>query len=180
MPGQEVGTEEEFVSGSGTYVQNGIIYSTLSGELKDEARVLSVAQAGRLSPLKLGAAITGIVDNIAEPVGLVIVEGDGGADTRFSTDSNYCILHASRIKRGYVKNVRDEIRIGDIIRAKIVEVKNGEMHISTEDEDCGVLKAFCCSCRHPLVKKPTGLECRACGRRENRKIAQGYTSVAVG
>jgi exosome complex component CSL4 len=180
MPGQEVGTEEEFVSGSGSYVQEGITYATLRGRLVDTGKVLTVEQKQKLSPLKVGITITGAVDNIAEPVALVIVEGDGGNEARYPRNADYCILHASRIKRGYVKNVRDEIRIGDIIRAKIVEEKNGEFHISTEEDDCGVLKAFCCACRHALVKKPTGLECSSCGRRENRKVSKDYANVSHG
>ncbi len=180
MPGEEVGVEEEFAAGEGTYVQGGMVYSTVGGKLSDEGRTLSVAPPRRLSPVKVGTLVTGHVDNIAEPVALVVVEGDGQEGVRFSKSNAYFILHASRIKRGYVKNVRDEIRIGDIIRAKVVEEKNGEFHISTEDEECGVLKGFCTACRHTLAKKPTGLECSSCGRRENRKIAKGYVSVAVG
>lgn len=180
MPGDEVGTEEEFTSGAGTHMQEGIIYSTLQGTLNSEGKVLTVSQGRMLAPLKVGTYITGAVDNIAEPVALVVVEGEGDANIRYAQSNAYVILHASRIKRGYVKNVRDEIRIGDILRAKVVEEKNGEMHISTEDEDCGVLKGFCTACRHALIKKPTGLECTSCGRRENRKMASGYVGVAVG
>jgi exosome complex component CSL4 len=180
VPGQEVGIEEEFSSGTGTYMEKGNVLSTLLGTLAEEGRTLSVKRPKRLTQIAVGTMVTGIVDNIAEPVALVIVEGEGDENTRFSQSNAYFILHASQIKRGYVKNVRDEIRIGDIIRAKVVEEKNGEFHISTEDEDCGVLKGFCCACRHELVKKPTGLECSSCGRRENRKIAKGYVSVAVG
>jgi len=178
-PGSIVGTEEEFVSGAGTYAQDGSIFAAIAGELVNDNRMLSVKQEAMLVPLRVGINVVGVIDNITEPVALVVVEGQDSTDSRFSKSNAYVVLHASRIKRGYVKNVRDEYRIGDIIRAKISEEKNGEYHISTEDEDCGCLKAFCSSCRHGLDKKPTGLECPACGRRENRKLAKDYRQTAV-
>lgn len=178
MPGEPVGTEEEFVSGAGTHVENGTIYSSISGVLHDDSRTLSVSRDARLSKMAVGAKAIGRIDNISEPVALVVMEGEEDEIARYPKSDAYLILHASRIKRGYVKNVRDEYRIGDIIKAKIAEEKSGELHISTEDDDCGCLKAFCSSCRHPLVRKPTGLECGNCGRRENRKLASGYGNVS--
>ncbi|MDE1797984.1 MAG: exosome complex RNA-binding protein Csl4 [Candidatus Micrarchaeota archaeon] len=176
LPGQEIGTEEEYVAGVGTYVENAKIYAALTGQLTEENRTLSVVPKRRLSPMAVGTEVIGQIDNISDPVALVVVEPQGTEATRFGTSSAYCILHASYVKRGYVKSVRDELRIGDIIRARVTEFKNGEYHIATDDEHLGAIKAFCASCRHPLEKKPTGLQCPNCGRRENRKLADDYRS----
>jgi exosome complex component CSL4 len=174
LPGEEIGTEEEYSAGVGTFVQDSHVVSSITGKLDNSNRTLSVVRKSSLTVLEPGTVVIGLVDNIAEPVALVIVEPEDNERSRFATSSAYCILHASYVKRGYVKNIRDEIRIGDIIRAKVVAFKNGEHHISCEDDDCGVIKAFCSSCRHALDKKPAGLECPNCGRRENRKLSSTY------
>jgi exosome complex component CSL4 len=175
-PGQEIGTEEEYVGGSGTYVENAKIYASITGELREENRTLTVSQSHPLATMAVGTMVIGQIDNISDPVALVVVEGDSTETNRLAKSSAYCVLHASYIKRGYVKSVRDELRIGDIIRARISEFKNGEYHIATDDEHLGCIKAFCAGCRHPLEKKPTGLQCANCGRRENRKLADDYRS----
>ena len=87
------------------------------------------------------------------------------------------MLHASRIKDGFVKNVRDELRIGDIVRAKISEMRQGEMHVSTEGSHFGVVKAFCSKCRHALELVGSTLTCSSCGAKENRKLASDYRNV---
>jgi exosome complex component CSL4 len=73
-----------------------------------------------------------------------------------------------------VKNVRDEYKIGDIIRAKIVDLRNGEMRLSTDGEDLGAIKAFCAVCRHPMKVESGILQCEECGAKDNRKIAKDY------
>lgn len=174
LPGEEIGTEEEYVAGPGTYVEDAHIRATIAGPLQSDNRVLSVEPPHRLSALQKGSVVLGQVANIVEPVALVVVEPEKTPDSRFSNSNAYCILHVSYIKRGFVKNIRDELRIGDLIRARVVEFKNNEFHLSTDDDNCGVIKAYCSSCRHALEKKPTGLQCTECGRRENRKLAPDY------
>ncbi|VVB56980.1 Exosome complex component Csl4 [uncultured archaeon] len=118
--------------------------------------------------------MVGRIENISEPVALAVVEAEAVEGQRAPKSSAYVVLHASYIKRGYVKKVRDEYRIGDIIRARVVEMKNGEHHISTDDAHAGCLIAYCAGCRTPLEKRPAGLQCPACDRRDNRKLADDY------
>ncbi len=177
FPGQELGMEEEYAAGPGTYMENGIIRASVEGTVERQERTISIRPSARLSTLENGTTLIGCIDNISEPVALVVVDAVPDAKNRFVKSSDYCILHASYVKRGYVKNLRDEYRIGDIIRARVIMKKNGETHISTEDADCGCVKAFCSACRTPLDKKASGLECPACGRRENRRLAEDYRKV---
>lgn len=180
LPGEEIGTEEEFVAGTGTYVEEARIFAAVAGRLAEENHTLSVAGAPALQRLKAGSLVVGRIDNISEPVALAVMEGDAGAPNqgaaanRYPKSSGYVVLHASFIKRGYVKKVRDEYRIGDLIRGKVVEEKFGELHISTDDPHCGCIMAFCSECRTPLEKRDTLLQCPACGRRENRHLADDY------
>ena len=178
IPGTEVGIEEEFESGTGTANEEGRILAAVAGPLSEKDRRLQVEGKPALTSLTPGSWVVGRIDNISEPVALAVVQAEEIAGQRAPQTSAYCVLHASYIKRGYVKKVRDEYRIGDIIRAKIVELKNGEFHISTDDPHAGCLVAFCSTCRQPMQKKPAGLQCPGCERRENRKLADDYRVMA--
>ena len=84
------------------------------------------------------------------------------------------------IRRGYVKNVRDEYRIGDIIRAKIAAFQNGEFRLTTDGDDLGAIKAFCAKCRHPMKVESGLLQCEDCGAKDNRKITNDYRKANLG
>ena len=173
-PGEEVGIEEEYESGAGTLNEEGRILAAIPGTLAEEARSLQVIGHPALTPFSKGSWVVGRIENISEPVALAVVEAEEAEGHRAPKSSAYVVLHASYIKRGYVKKVRDEYRIGDVIRARVVELKNNEYHISTDDEHAGCLIAFCSACRTPMEKRPAGLQCPACERRDNRKLADDY------
>jgi len=180
VPGDFIGTGEECMPGSGTHLDGDNVYSALAGEVKDVQRTLSVSQERKLASLGIGATIIGSIENIVEPIALVRVKAgslEGGE--RLGDNPDYAVLHASMIKGGYVKNVRDEYRIGDIIRAKIVDIRNGEMRLSTDSDDLGSIKSFCAKCRHAMSIAEGGLECDSCGAKDNRKTANDYRKVTL-
>ncbi|MCX8175331.1 MAG: exosome complex RNA-binding protein Csl4 [Candidatus Micrarchaeota archaeon] len=178
VPGDFIGTEEEYLAGDGTYVEGERIYSSIAGEVFESARKLSVRQKKSLRQLGVGTVFVGRVENIVEPIALVSMRVGQGED-RFEETDEYAVLHASMIRKGFVKNVRDEYRIGDIIRAKIVDERNGEMRLSTDGENLGAIKAFCKSCRHPLKLEARLLKCENCGQKDSRKIASDYRRADV-
>jgi exosome complex component CSL4 len=178
VPGNALGSEMEYLPGKGTFAEKDEIYSTLSGLVSDEARTLTVSQSTPLVALGIGTTIIGVIENIVEPIALVRVRvGAGGS--RFGDNPDYAVLHASMIKRGYVKNVRDEYKIGDIIRAKIADVRNGEMRLATDADELGAIKAFCAKCRHAMKVENSALECESCGWKDNRKISNDYRKAHV-
>jgi exosome complex component CSL4 len=180
VPGDFIGTEEEYLPGEGTRSEGEKVFATLTGEVTDKDRTLHVKQARKLAPLGIGTVIIGSIENIVEPIALVRVKtGSLEGDERLGDNPDYSVLHASMIKRGYVKNVRDEYKVGDIIRAKIVDIRNGEMRLSTDAENMGAIKAFCAACRHPMALVNGGLECESCGAKDNRKIANDYRKVTL-
>lgn len=179
IPGEFIGTEEEFVPSGGTYVEGESIRSSTAGVLSDSNRSLSVGRHNLLGIMSPGTIVLGRVENIVEPIALVSVLAQEGQNARFAQLPDNCVLHASRIKDGFVKNVRDELRIGDIVRAKISEIRQGEIHISTEGEQLGVVKAYCIKCRNPLALSSGVLSCSSCGNKENRKLASDYRSINI-
>ncbi|VVC01893.1 Exosome complex component Csl4 [uncultured archaeon] len=174
MPGDFIGTEEEYIAGAGTYSDNERIYASIAGELREEARKLSVVQGQPLSILGPGAVIIGKVENIVEPIALVSVQMGDTEAHRFGENGDYAVLHASMIKRGYVKNVRDEYKVGDLIRAKIADIRNGEIRLATDADELGAIKAYCGKCRHPMKVESGVLKCESCEWKDNRKLAKDY------
>ncbi|PIT84432.1 hypothetical protein COU37_03505 [Candidatus Micrarchaeota archaeon CG10_big_fil_rev_8_21_14_0_10_45_29] len=177
-PGEEIGTEEEFVAGAGTYVEGSAIHSALEGEISDEGRTLSVSRPNRVSQPGLGVKVIGRIENIIDPIAIVSIHEMEGESARFPITGVNFVLRASNIKKGYTRKIRDEYSIGDIIRAKIVEIKNGECQLATDEDDLGCLKAYSSSRKRcALHKTPTGLKCENDDKKENRKIASDYISV---
>lgn len=179
VPGDFIGTEEEYLAGEGTFSENERIYSTITGESSEAAKKLAVTQKRPLKPLGIGTTIIGKVENISEPIALVSMQVGLGGEHRFGETDEYAVLHASMIRKGFVKNVRDEFKIGDIIRARIVDLRNGEMRLSTDGEELGAIKAYCAKCRHPMKVESGLLACEACGEKDNRKIAKDYRKSDV-
>lgn len=87
-------------------------------------------------------------------------------------------LHVSKIARRYVKDVGNEYRLGDVVRAQIISVKPS-VQLSTEDPRSGCIKALCTRCRFGLSKVGKALECPNCGRREMRNVAPDYGQVQL-
>jgi len=179
VPGDFMGTEEEYLPGSGTVAENEKIYAVVAGETKDEERKLSITQKNGLSAYGIGSVIIGRVENIVEPIALVSIQFGEGQGKRFGETGDYSVLHASMIRKGYVKNVRDEYKVGDIIRAKIVDLRNGEFRLSTDADELGAIKAFCGKCRKPMKYESGVVSCEECGNKDNRKIAKDYRKADV-
>ncbi|VVC00095.1 Exosome complex component Csl4 [uncultured archaeon] len=178
VPGDFIGTEEEYLPGEGTFVDRERIYSTLTGESSEAARKLAVSQKRPLRALGIGTTIIGRVENIVEPIALVSMQ-EGLGEARFGGTDEYAVLHASMIRKGFVKNVRDEYKIGDIIRAKIVDLRNGEMRLSTDADNLGAIKAYCGKCRHPMAVESGIIKCEGCGNKDNRKLANDYRKASM-
>jgi exosome complex component CSL4 len=182
VPGDFIGTEEEYLAGEGTFSEGESIRASIIGQAAESDRKLSVMHGKKLRAFGIGAVIIGRVENIVEPIALVSMQMDGSMEEkgeRFGENPDYAVLHASMIRKGYVKNVRDEYKIGDIIRAKIVDIRNGEMRLSTDSDELGAIKAFCGKCRHPLKIESGLLKCEGCEAKDNRKIAKDYRKAQV-
>lgn len=176
-PGTLLGTEEEYVAGSGTYTDGSKIFSAVLGILNDSDRTLNVEQKGAVATPKVGAIVTGRIEMIMDPIAIVSIHKLESVDgERYPITGENFVLKVQNIKQGYVKSIKDEYRIGDIIRAKIIEIKNGECHLSTDGPEFGCIRAYCANprTRYPLVKTNSGMVCEQTETKENRKTAADY------
>jgi len=179
-PGEQLGVIEEFLPGSGTYVDDGEIYASEAGALQLDARrreILIQPKTRRPRVPKVGDIVVGQVVNASDKTLSMRVDQIDGEETNSGLTG---IMHVSDIIRGYVKSVNDAYRVGDIVRARVISTKNREYHLTTEEDRLGVLKAACVYCGHPLTLQRRRLRCSNCGEVGQRKIASDFGKESSG
>jgi len=175
LPGELVGTTEEFKPGAGTAVITGDIYSTATGNvlIDRKARVVQV-KPNTITPnlLKVGNIIYGRITDVRDSGAMVEVAGIEGKENRAIVSSRPGDIHVSNVRDSYVKRLLDEFRPSDLIRAKVIEVDR--MRLTTAEDSLGVVKAYCSNCRGDLVLEGKKLKCPVCNMTETRKISTEY------
>jgi len=177
LPGDLLAMAEEFIPGEGTYEEGGGIYSSRIGIVLLDARTkkASVHPKTRIPPvLKRGSVIIGRVEKIGEQWVEVEIGALRGSENRQPPIPDLGSIHVSDVRREYVKDIKDQFRPGDIVRAKVVNPKRRPIQLSTEGENLGVILATCSNCRTPLERDGMRLVCPNCGHIETRKIADDY------
>ena len=178
-PGKLLGTAEEFVGGEGVYGEGGRLHAICSGNVSvDEQKVISV-KSSKASPKMIvpGMVVYGRIEDIFEPIALVKLEPREAHGVRQAQGDYFSILHVSNIRRDYVRSLRDEVRVGDVIRAVVSEIRRGEVYLDMRGPDFGVVKAYCSRCRSPLYLRSRVLVCDSCGNKESRKLSKEYSAA---
>lgn len=175
LPGELVGTTEEFRPGDGTSIIGGDIYSTGTGNvlIDRKARVVSV-KPNTLTPniLKVGDIVYGKITDVRESGAMVEVAAIEGKENREIVNIRLGDIHVSNVRDSYVKRLYDEFRPSDIVRARVIDVER--MRLTTAEDSLGVVKAYCSNCRGELVLEGKKLKCPACNMTETRKISTEY------
>jgi len=83
-------------------------------------------------------------------------------------------LHISGVSYGYVDNMFNVCKSGDVMRAKVISTENRSVFLSTADKDLGVVYALCSRCGHVLQPENRGMKCSKCGNFERRKMSPDY------
>lgn len=175
LPGELIGTIEEFKPGEGTTVSVGDIYSLATGNvvIDRKARIVSV-RPSTLTPniLKVGDVIYGKIIDVRESGAMVEIAGIEGKEDREIVNVRTGDIHVSNVRDSYVKRFSDEFRPSDIIRARVIDAER--MRLTTAEDSLGVVKAYCSNCRGELVLEGKKLKCPACNMTEPRKISTEY------
>ncbi len=175
MPGDLIGTSEEFIPKSGTYVDKGNIYAAATGIVKinNKDRSISVFPVTNTPPnLQVGDIVIGRISDIKESVVLVEIAGVKGKGEREIINVDQAAIHVSNVKDAYVKELYYEFAPFDIVKAKVIDLKN--MRLTTANKELGVMKAYCGNCRTVLKAENGKLKCPKCKRTETRKLSQDY------
>lgn len=175
LPGEQVSTSEELSPGEGTFEEDGIIKASRFGkyQVDQNNRTATVIPLTSVPvELKKGDTVLAHVGMVRSNMIIADVIHVIGQKRAISGDTNGT-LRVSEIAQGYVKDPATEFAPGDIIRAKVTQVKPS-IQLHTKDRDLGSIKSLCSKCRHTLQKKGNVLECENCNNTERRKIAQDY------
>jgi exosome complex component CSL4 len=175
IPGELVGTTEEFKPGEGTTISGGDIYSTATGNvvIDRKARVVTV-RPSTLTPniLKVGDIVYGKITDTRESGAMVEIAGIEGKENREIVNVRSGDIHVSNVRDSYVKRLSDELKFLDIIRAKVIDTDR--MRLTIAEDSLGVVKAYCSNCRGELALEGKKLKCPVCNMTETRKISTEY------
>lgn len=180
LPGDMVGTSEEFIPGNNTFIKGGNIYSTATGSIKiNKTHNISVIPKTDVPPtIEKGDVIIGRVNDLRSSMVLVEIAKIEGKGEREIVNLQNAAIHVSNIKDSYVKDVMFEFSPFDIIKAKVIDLKT--MRLTTSGKDLGVIKAYCGKCHLGMNKasdngdKSNKLKCPGCGNIESRKLSSEY------
>ncbi len=179
LPGEYIGTEEEFIAGRGTYEDDGRVYSSNIGTV-EVGSDFKVRVKGKKEDIVIqpGDEIIGVVSEINEP--LVVVAGEYlikfGKVYEVHTRA---LAHASRIMGHYLDQCSKVVKARDVVRGKVVGTR-GKIDLTLEPPDEGVIYAYCSRCRKPLQRINSGLYCTYCQKNETRKVSRKYGELSEG
>lgn len=181
LPGDMVGTAEEFISNNNTFKYGGNIYSSATGQVRinNKTRAISVVPETDIPPMiRNGDVVIGRVNDLRSSVALVEIAMIEGKGEREIVNLQPAAIHVSNVKDSYVKSLDYEFSPFDLVRAKVIDVKS--MRLSTSGNNLGVIKAYCSKCNVSMEKqsnngnKGSKLKCPVCGNIESRKLAANY------
>lgn len=174
VPGDKVGTVEEVIPGRGTFEEDGVVYSKGLGKFSfdmDEMKA-SVKTIKEPAQIKKRDIIIAVVQDIRNSMVVARAAHIVGNDRAIAGETTVS-LHVSKVSREYVQDIRRMFRIGDYLRAMVIQAKPS-IQICTDSKDFGVLRALCMKCRSPMKKQGNSLKCPECGRIETRKMAGDF------
>lgn len=178
VPGEQLASCEEFIQGRNTFIEKDDIYSAAFGELETFGRMVQVhAKAKTFMPVIEGTEAYCIVRELTGTKAFLscvpILKENERSFPNFDA-----VLPVSDIRHSYVERIRDEIRIGDILKARVTKIdKQQNIDVSIVEQGYGVIKAFCSRCRNNMVIKDNRLTCNICNRVETRKLPYGMPSA---
>lgn len=175
IPGDMIGTSEEFIPGKGTYEDKGNIYAVTTGRVvyNKKDRSVSVEPVTNIPPTpKEGDIVIGRITDIKGSVALVELSRIKGHLDREIAGNTQAAIHISNVKDSYVQDLSREFGYQDIVKAKVIDTKN--MRLSTVDKNLGVLTSQCHRCRVTMVLDGNRLKCPKCEKKETRKLSSDY------
>ncbi len=175
-PGVVLGSEEEFLAGSNSFSDdNGNIVAESCGFVEfDNANheVKVVSKSEGVSILRKGCHVICVVSSV-KPTN-VLVQILSVLEKGFVVNDSNGSIAVFNISDSFVRNTEDMFRIGDIVKAKVVNVTTYGIELDTKDQDCGVIKAFGIVSRKPLHLINGVLRDPVTGSVEQRKISSEY------
>lgn len=179
LPGDLLGTAEEFVPGHGTYEDHGKIYAALYGHptVDPNDRAIRVEAIHAIPEIREGGLIYGRVEEVKSAMAIVNILSAAG-NGRSVPGTPEGTIHISKAKDGYTDSLADEFAPGDVVLAKVLQARP-TVKLTTAPSKLGVVAARCQVCHAVVARQGKDLVCPRCGNHERRKVASGYGELTV-
>lgn len=188
-PGEKIATEEEFASGSNTYVENGVIYSAIVGSVAKSAGSVGITPLGReIKIIGKDMLVIGVVTddmknvmfvklddiNIERKDYLALKDGKILAPRPRTPRFGTRMGHENRFSANKEREEKP-CGVGDTILARVLYNDKDSYTLSLSGRETGVIYSNCTQCGGPMEHKGSGiLACKECGHREHKKISELY------
>ena len=172
LPGDALAVSEEFLPGKNAYDADGTIRALLMGtSVKDFAqREVSVKPIAVAKVPSVGDVVTGQVETAQTSVSNMKIYYVNG----LPSTGGFVGLIFLREERGGRGMRRTQVKLGDIVRAKVISTMNAMIHLSISEPHLGVMATLCSNCGRPLFDEGGRARCRECGNQEERKFADDF------
>lgn len=180
-PGTRLAVTEEFISGSGTYSDNGYIFAAVTGAVSidmEKHEITVISKAKMVTIPKIGSIVVGNISNVSRRMVSIALRFIDNVEI-YPTYT--CVVHVSQIYKGYLESADEVLNPGDVVRCKIIDAKTIPLQATFIGSQLGVLVSHCSLCGGKMDKIGRDkLKCSKCYRIEKRVTAIDYGSGHLG
>ncbi|MEM1526141.1 MAG: exosome complex RNA-binding protein Csl4 [Ignisphaera sp.] len=176
-PGDFVCKEEEYLAYKNVYIdEEGNIRAAVIGKpIYDNVnRRVFVKPLKEVKIPRPGETVIGWVTSTRDDVAFIKIVGHDLVKTFKHIFS--AILHISQVVEAKGENMYNYVRLGDIVKAKVLN-EYLPLLISIKEPRLGVLLAYCSKCGSHMYLDNGKLVCSVCGNIEQRKVSLEYMLV---
>jgi exosome complex component CSL4 len=179
LPGDDLAIIEVLQDGDGAYHHNGHVRAEELGTARydlDNRKVTVEKKTRELVLPEDGLDVIAEAGSVMRRDARVDITS---IDGRKTTEPYTGVIHYYDVDREFQRDMASAVRNGDIIKAKLINVKNRLNQLSIRGPDYGVVYAYCSRCGNILELRQGRLHCATCDRSERRKFAKTYGTEEI-
>jgi exosome complex component CSL4 len=180
LPGDKLAVSEEFLPGKHTYEDTGLIRALTVGSVVKDPKSMEISVKPAVEPelIKVGDWVTGQVEGAQANSANVHIFFLNGKATYKDFSGMLSLRGLSGGGRGARRTT--PVKLGDVVRCRVISLLNGIIHLSIDEPDMGVVAALCGNCGKPLLRgSATRVKCDECGNVEERKLAGDFGTTPI-
>jgi exosome complex component CSL4 len=180
LPGDKLAVSEEFLPGKHTYEDTGLIRALTAGSVVKDLKNMEISVKPAVEPelIKVGDWVTGQVEGAQANSANVHIFFLNGKATYKDFSGMLSLRGLSGGGRGARRTT--PVKLGDVVRCRVISLLNGIIHLSIDEPDMGVVAALCGNCGKPLLRgSATRVKCDECGNVEERKLASDFGTTPI-
>lgn len=172
LPGDALAVSEEYLPGSHAYDADGTIRSLQAGVVVKDLREREIDVKPEAVPKvpDVGDVVTGQIEVAQTSTSQLKIYYLNGKPT----GAGFVGILFLREERGGRGMRRTAVKLGDVVRAKVISTMNAMIHLSIGEPHLGVIASLCSNCGRPLAPAGSRAQCANCGNVEDRKFADDF------